>query len=36
MPKIIDRFDGEYRFLSNFWNHPVTYDGAVYPNNEAG
>lgn len=35
MPKTIDRFDGEYRFLSNFWKHPVTYGGAVYPNNEA-
>lgn len=34
-PKIIDRFDGEYRFLSNFWKHPVTYGDATYPNNEA-
>lgn len=35
MPNKIDRFEGEYRFLSNFWNHPVSYDGAVYANNEA-
>lgn len=32
---MIDRFDGKYRFLSNFWPHPVAYDGAVYPSNEA-
>lgn len=35
MPAIIDNFQGEYRFLSNFWNHPVTYENATYPNNEA-
>ena len=35
MGNVINDFHGEYRFLSNFWNHPVTYDGATYPNNEA-
>lgn len=35
MPKIIDRFDGEYRFLSNFWEHSVKYDNAVYFTAEA-
>lgn len=35
MPKIIDRFDGEYRFLSNFWRCAVWHDGAVYQNAEA-
>lgn len=30
----IDRFDGGYDFLSNFFMHPVTLDGVVYPSNE--
>lgn len=28
-------FRDEYRFLSNFWDAPVTYKGLTYPNNEA-
>lgn len=31
---MIDGFFGEYRFLSNFWNAPVTYEGITYQNNE--
>lgn len=31
---MIDRFDGDYDFLSNFHMHPVTLDGVVYPSNE--
>lgn len=31
---MIDSFTGEYRFLSNFYEHPVTYDGITYPTNE--
>ncbi len=27
----IDRFRGEYRFLSNFWPAVVTLDGITYP-----
>ena len=33
--KIIDSFDGEYRFLSNFYQYPFEYRGLVYPNAEA-
>ena len=29
-PKIIDTFDGEFRFLSNFWPSKVHYDGMEY------
>lgn len=28
--KTIDRFDGEYAFLSNFWNSKVQYDGMEF------
>lgn len=28
--RVIDRFDGEYRFLSNFWKSPVEYDGMLF------
>ena len=35
MPKCIDRFDGEYAFLSNFYLCPVVYDGMMYSNSEA-
>jgi N-glycosidase YbiA len=28
---MIDRFDGEYAFLSNFWSSPITLDGITYP-----
>lgn len=31
----IDRFLGEYAFLSNFWEASVTYQGLTYGNNEA-
>ena len=31
----IDRFRGEYAFLSNFWEASVTYQGLTYGNNEA-
>lgn len=31
---MIDRFDGEYRFLSNFWPAPIRYDGILYPSVE--
>jgi ribA/ribD-fused uncharacterized protein len=30
----IDSFDGEYRFLSNFWPCVVVYDGITYPSTE--
>ncbi len=32
---MIDRFDGEYRFLSNFFNCPIVYKSTVYSNAEA-
>lgn len=35
MPDRIDRFDGEYRFLSNFWACRVVYGGIDYANAEA-
>lgn len=31
---MIASFDGEYRFLSNFWMCPVTYEGLTYPSAE--
>ena len=31
---MIDCFDGEYAFLSNFYEHPIQYNGIVYPTNE--
>lgn len=31
----INEFSGEYRFLSNFWEAPVTYGGVTYGSNEA-
>ena len=31
----INSFRGEYFFLSNFYEAPVTYDGLTYQNNEA-
>lgn len=34
MKKIIS-FEGKYRFLSNFSDHPVTYQGITYRNSEA-
>lgn len=35
MKKIINSFTGEYYFLSNFYEAPITYDGISYENNEA-
>lgn len=35
MVKRIDSFRGEYYFLSNFSDYPVTYEGLTYRNNEA-
>jgi ribA/ribD-fused uncharacterized protein len=32
---MINSFRGEYYFLSNFYNAPVTYQGVTYQNNEA-
>lgn len=32
--KIINCFDGEFAFLSNFYNSPIEKDGIVYPTNE--
>lgn len=32
--KAIDKFEGEYSFLSNFHSSPVTYDGLTYPTAE--
>ncbi len=31
---MITSFSGEYRFLSNFWMVPVTYEGITYPSSE--
>ena len=31
---VIDKFDGEYRFLSNFYVSGVVYDGVSYPSSE--
>lgn len=31
---MIASFDGEYRFLSNFWMASVEYEGIVYPSSE--
>lgn len=31
---MIDKFQGEHRFLSNFWPAPVLYEGKVYPTTE--
>ena len=33
--KKIDGFHGAYRFLSNFYEAPVAYNGLAYSNNEA-
>ena len=32
---MISGFFGEYRYLSNFWNAPVTYEDITYQNNES-
>jgi len=31
---MIDKFDLDYRFLSNFWLSPVVFEGEVYPSSE--
>ena len=31
MPNIIGTFDGEYAFLSNFYESPISIDGLLYP-----
>ena len=31
---MINCFENEYAFLSNFYEHPITYNGLVYPTNE--
>ena len=31
---VIDSFSDEYRFLSNFYLHPVKYVGLIFPSNE--
>jgi hypothetical protein len=31
---MIDKFYGDYGFLSNFWLTPVVFDGEVYPSSE--
>ena len=28
---MIDKFDGEYEFLSNFYNSEIIYEGIIYP-----
>lgn len=35
MMKEINEFNGRYRFLSNFRNCPVDYEGIAYQNAEA-
>lgn len=32
---LIDKFEGEYYFLSNFYMCPVYYNGLIFANNEA-
>ena len=32
---MINKFEGKYRFLSNFYEHPVTVDRLTYRNSEA-
>lgn len=32
---MINRFDGKYLFLSNFYNVPILYNGLIYQNAEA-
>jgi len=31
---MINRFDGEYRFLSNFWTVPIEFEGLSFPSVE--
>ena len=32
---VISSFRGEHRFLSNFYQSPLEYEGLIYPNSEA-
>lgn len=32
---MIEKFDGKYSFLSNYYETKITYDGITYENNEA-
>lgn len=32
--QVVDSFRGPYRFLSNFWPCPISYDGFVFPSVE--
>lgn len=34
MEKVIDCFDGEYAFLSNFYEHPIEINGVTYKSTE--
>jgi len=34
MMDVIDSFRGEYRFLSNFYLHPIVFEGDLYPSLE--
>lgn len=31
---MIDKFESEYRFLSNFWKCTIEYEGIIYPSTE--
>ena len=33
--KVIDKFDGNYKFLSNYFEYPITYGGITYQSSEA-
>lgn len=33
--QVIDKFEGEYRWLSNFWHCNVTWEGETYKSSEA-
>jgi len=35
MPELVNGFVGQHRFLSNFYRHPLTWDGDEYPSGEA-
>jgi ribA/ribD-fused uncharacterized protein len=31
---MVKEFQGKYRFLSNFWECPILYEGQIYPSSE--
>lgn len=33
-PRVVERFDGKYEFLSNFWLSPITWEGRQAPSVE--